>query len=436
MTSTLVRGFDMIRALSLSLGTLLSCALLASPAPAADYEYKIRPGDEVRITVFKEPEMSGTFRVGSTGSLSIPGIGELKTSGMTARELREAAVNALAARHYADPDVAMEITKYGPVFIMGDVRNPGRQEYILGLTVTQLVAIAGGYPLLATVADGSALSRDADRQRQDLALAQQNLAVQAVKRARIIAERDGEKDLPALSDLEPLVGKERLEQIKAAEVSLLRTRDEEAAQRKQLQISQQKEIEKSKAALEEQLVATRRLREVVDLELRNIRDLKERGLTANPRVLELERTFSDTDMRVNNTIALIAEANQTRIDIELQMKRASEERRIALAEQLISTEAELANLRRRIADATEFLNTHGYAIPSASAPQAEAVRSFKIVREGAPEPVPVTGNDPVRPGDVLIVARDVASPPTGFGSAPPNVQDSRTRVGSLPAKQE
>ncbi len=436
MTLTLVRRFDMIRALLFGLGIIGSCTLTAATASAADYEYELRPGDEVRIIVFKEPEMSGSFRVSAAGSISIPGIGELKTSGRTTAELREAAMNALAARHYANPDVTMEIVRYGPVFVMGDVRNPGRQEYIPGLTVTQLVAIAGGYPLLASVADGSAISRDAERQRQELASAQQSFAAQSVKRARLIAERDGAKDLPPLSELEPMVGKERLEQIKAAELHLLRSRADEEAQRRQLRLSQQKEVEKSKVALEEQLVATRKLREIIDVDLRNIKDLKERGLTASSRVLDLERMSSDTDLRLNNTIALIAQANQTRINIELEIKRSSEERRITLAEQMISVEADLANLSRRIADATEFLNNHGYALPSPSTPQTEIVRSFKLVRETSPEPVPVNGNDPVRPGDVLIITREVGALPTGVGAAPNNLQAPPTRVGSLPALQD
>jgi polysaccharide export outer membrane protein len=436
MTLTLVRKFDMIKALLFSLGTILSCTLAVSTSSAADYEYELRPGDEIRITVFKEPEMSGTFKIGATGSISIPGIGELKTSGLTSGELREAAMSALAARHYANPDVAMEIVKYGPVFVMGDVRNPGRQEYIPGLTVTQLVAIAGGYPLLASVADGSAISRDADRQRQDLALAQQSYAVQAVKRARLIAERDGEKDLPLLSELETMVGKERLEQIKGAELHLMHTRIGEESQRQQLQLSQQKEVEKSKVALEDQLDATRRLREIINIDLKNIKDLKERGLTASTRVLDLERMASDTDMRLNNTIALIAQANQTRINIELEIKRRSEERRITLAEQLISVEAELANLHRRITDATEFLNNHGYALPSSAAPRTEIVRSFKLVRVASPEPAFVSGNDPVRPGDVLIVDREVGAPSIGFSAATQRAQDPRTRVGSLPPMQK
>ncbi|WP_210183604.1 polysaccharide biosynthesis/export family protein [Microvirga guangxiensis] len=426
----------MIRAILVGLVIALSGLFSIPPSLASDYRYELRPGDEVRITVYKEPEMSGTFRVSATGSISIPGIGELKTMGMTAEELRVAAISALSARHYTNPDVAMEIVKYGPVFIMGDVRNPGRQEYIPGLTVTQLVAIAGGYPLLASVSDGSALSRDADRQRQDLASAQHNYAVQTVKRARLIAERDGEKELPALSELENLVGKERLEQIKSAERHLMRTRAEEEAQRMQLRVSQQKEVEKSKVALEEQLIATRRLRDIVDVDLKNIKELKERGLTASTRVLDLERMSSDTDMRLNNTIALIAQSNQTRINIELEIKRSSEERRITLAEQLIEVETELATLRRRITDATEFLNNHGYALPSPSGPQAEIVRSFTLVREASPEQVAVNGNDPVLPGDVLIVTRETMTQPAGLGAAPLNTQDPRTRVGSLPPSQD
>ena len=91
--------------------------------------YELQVGDEVRITVYKEPDMSGAFKIGTTGTVSVPGIGELEGAGLTSGELRDAAVQALVARHYANPSVTVEVSQYSPVFVMGDVRNPGRLTY-------------------------------------------------------------------------------------------------------------------------------------------------------------------------------------------------------------------------------------------------------------------------------------------------------------------
>lgn len=396
---------------------LLTLGCINPGFAAETNRYELHVGDEVRVTVYKEPDMSGTFKIGTTGTVSIPGIGELKGEGLTSGELRDAAVQALVARHFANPSVTVDVSQFAPVFVMGDVRNPGRHAYAPGLTVLQLVAVAGGYPLPPGLADSSYVTRDQDRNREELASARERYASQAVRRARLQAERDGLDTFAVPAGLEGMVGKERLDQIKASELHLMRTKLDEIIQRTSLLQNQSAEIEKGRLALEEQIAATRRLKTIVDAELRNVRDLKERGLTANTRVLELERISADTEMRLNNGLAMVSQANQGRVSIELQIAQAAESAKIKLAEQMIETETELAISGRRIAAAVEFLNASGAALPNDLSVQTEILRRFSIVRSGSETATLVSESTPVRPGDVLTVTRGGAAPLIGMSGS-------------------
>jgi polysaccharide export outer membrane protein len=44
-----------------------------------------------------------------------------------------------------DPNVAVEIAQYRPIFIMGEVASGGQYAYVAGLTVQEAIAMAGGF---------------------------------------------------------------------------------------------------------------------------------------------------------------------------------------------------------------------------------------------------------------------------------------------------
>ncbi|MEM1153348.1 MAG: polysaccharide biosynthesis/export family protein, partial [Pseudomonadota bacterium] len=49
--------------------------------------YQLNTGDNVRITVFEEPDLSITAVLDDSGAISYPLLGELNIRGLTAREL-------------------------------------------------------------------------------------------------------------------------------------------------------------------------------------------------------------------------------------------------------------------------------------------------------------------------------------------------------------
>jgi len=65
--------------------------------------------------------------------------------GQTLPQLEGAIAARLKQGYVRDPDVTIEIDRYRPVFVMGEVGRPGQYAYVPGMTAQNAVAIAGGY---------------------------------------------------------------------------------------------------------------------------------------------------------------------------------------------------------------------------------------------------------------------------------------------------
>lgn len=125
---------------------LMALLLLTLPTPiAAQDDYHLGTGDRVRVQVFGEDDLSGEFKVGDTGKIAMPLIGEVSAAGLTASQLEAAVIEMLRPDYLISPSVAVEVMNYRPFFIMGEVRSPGSYPYVNGISVLEAVALAGGF---------------------------------------------------------------------------------------------------------------------------------------------------------------------------------------------------------------------------------------------------------------------------------------------------
>jgi len=137
-----LRGF----ALGASASLLSGCVIPAG-GPMEEgqpTDYKLGPGDQLRITVFGEAELTGLYQVGSQGTIAYPLVGDVQAAGLTVFEFTESLQVAL--REYVrQPNVSVEVSNYRPFFILGEVQRPGTYPYSASLTVLNAVATAGGF---------------------------------------------------------------------------------------------------------------------------------------------------------------------------------------------------------------------------------------------------------------------------------------------------
>lgn len=113
---------------------------------AAGHEYKLGPGDKVRVTVFGEQALSGEFTVANNGAVAMPLVGEVPAGGLNPASFQAAVQEKLTASGMVkEPKVSADVIAYRPYYILGEVSKPGQYPYAIGLTVTKAVATAGGF---------------------------------------------------------------------------------------------------------------------------------------------------------------------------------------------------------------------------------------------------------------------------------------------------
>lgn len=111
------------------------------------FEYTLGSGDQIRVMVFGEPDLSGEkFYVSGEGKVSLPLIGEVNAIGLTATQLQDKIAAAfLNGGYLKNPRVNVEILTFRPFYIMGEVGKPGEYPFSNGMTIERAVATASGY---------------------------------------------------------------------------------------------------------------------------------------------------------------------------------------------------------------------------------------------------------------------------------------------------
>lgn len=117
-----------------------------SRVPLSSSEYRIGPEDVLEIVVWKNADLSKTVSVRPDGKITLPLIGELRAGGLTADEVRTE-IKSRLERYKETPEVSVtvaDIRSYN-LFILGEVRTPGRYQVKTSTTLLQALALAGGF---------------------------------------------------------------------------------------------------------------------------------------------------------------------------------------------------------------------------------------------------------------------------------------------------
>jgi polysaccharide export outer membrane protein len=146
------------RAVAISM--LIGAALLNAGKAQDLAEYRIGPGDRLKVSVFGHPEESGEFEVDATGTFAYTLLGRVQAKGRTSSEIQTYLRDELDRRFIVDPKVTIEVLRYRPFYIYGEVEKSGSYAYVSALTVRRAVAIAGGFTRRARHAPVSIVRED------------------------------------------------------------------------------------------------------------------------------------------------------------------------------------------------------------------------------------------------------------------------------------
>jgi len=114
-------------------------------------DFLLGPEDVLEITVWRNQDLSRQTVVRPDGMVSMPLIGDVQASGMTATQLAAKIADRLK-EFKESPAVSVsvkEVNSYN-VFILGEVQKPGKYQLKSHTSVLQAIALAGGFTLYAS----------------------------------------------------------------------------------------------------------------------------------------------------------------------------------------------------------------------------------------------------------------------------------------------
>lgn len=141
---------------------LASLVMPLLPSAASAYDYRIRPGDMLRIEVVEDSSIDREVLVAPDGRISVPLAGVLRVGGGTVEQARSLITAGLADAFSSTPTVTVSLLTVpearGPVepkplkvYVIGEVNRPGLMEVEPDTTLLQALAMAGGFTDFAAV---------------------------------------------------------------------------------------------------------------------------------------------------------------------------------------------------------------------------------------------------------------------------------------------
>lgn len=107
--------------------------------------YQLGPGDDIEISVWKEPDLTRKMVVRPDGKISYPLIGEVQAAGKTVKELKQE-ISKRLEKFVTDAQVTVLLveSKNYKIYVTGQVNRPGEFSVARPTDVLQALALAGG----------------------------------------------------------------------------------------------------------------------------------------------------------------------------------------------------------------------------------------------------------------------------------------------------
>jgi polysaccharide export outer membrane protein len=127
----------------------MPAAAPTTPSSAANVaDYRLGPGESLKISVFQNPDLALETRITDSGMVTYPLIGAVKIGGLTVPQAEQRIASALSSGNFVkQPQVSILVMQVrgNQAAVLGHVNRPGR--YPLEMTqmrLADLLAVAGG----------------------------------------------------------------------------------------------------------------------------------------------------------------------------------------------------------------------------------------------------------------------------------------------------
>jgi polysaccharide biosynthesis/export protein len=141
----------------------------AKPSANTSPDYRLVPGDKLRIEVYGDAHLSQSLQVRPDGKITLPLVGDVTANGRTSNELRDALVTSLK-EYNTNPVVTVIVVETVPptFYVMGEVNTPGTFQLKGQVSAVQALAMAGGFKDFAKRKDIKILRKGAGGALQNI----------------------------------------------------------------------------------------------------------------------------------------------------------------------------------------------------------------------------------------------------------------------------
>jgi polysaccharide biosynthesis/export protein len=147
---------------------MVGASILGTPLTGNTQEvsYTVKPGDMLRVSVWKEPDLSGPVLVTPDGAFSFPLVGQVDARGKSVTEIQLIVVERLK-KFISDPVVTIGVQEIrgNKVYVIGQVNKPG--EFVVNprVDIMQALSMAGGTTPFAGLGNIIVLRRTGNTQK-------------------------------------------------------------------------------------------------------------------------------------------------------------------------------------------------------------------------------------------------------------------------------
>lgn len=136
---------------ALRVALLIVAGAVSLGAQQVEPNYVVGPEDVLTVTVFNEPSLSGRYRVENDGQFNYPFLGRVRAGGLTLNDVAGLLKTKLAEGYLRNPQVTVDVDQFRSqsVFVMGEVRTPGKYVLSGAVNLLEVLAQAGSTTAVA-----------------------------------------------------------------------------------------------------------------------------------------------------------------------------------------------------------------------------------------------------------------------------------------------
>lgn len=404
-------------------GLLISAVLLGSVAvpPMMAYAAPLVPMTRIKLTVVQFVASSGEYKrwdalggefdVSADGTIAIPTLGAIDVGKLTPDLLASDIAKRLQDKLglLDTPDASVQVLRYPPIYVVGNVSTPGEFDYRPGMSVVHAIALAGGQQR----AEGVTGTTDAIKLETDLAGFQSDILRITARLARIGAEYNGEDEIVFPVELDPL--DPRTAQILDQERRIFTAHGNELARQKTGLVDLAALYNAEIDALNQKMSAVDEQISRAEVQATSIKALVASGSATASRLSDAERILADLRSERLDIVISTMTARENLNRSQRDLAKLEDEQQSDTASLLQQEQANLEKVLQQQGSARRLLvQVLDLENSTVLAQQAQTTISYSILRQenGNTVTLPATEVSVLEPGDLVKVAL-VETPPAG-----------------------